>query len=182
MPRAKHLAVAGFAALLAGCAASSGVASPSEAPTSAPTTAPASAATATQAEDDTCVGRNAQDLDVPQPAAGFGLAWNETDDEARLAILTEIWADEGTHVQPEMGERIVGRDAMDAHIGSFQRNRPGEYFEWREWHSGNLHHDRVLIPWRLCSSRGSTLLEGTDFGLIGADGRLVETTGFYPPE
>jgi hypothetical protein len=181
MPRAKHLGVAGVAALLAGCATSVGVASPTSAPTTAPTSAPTTAATATPAEDDTCVGRNAQDLDVPQPVAGFGLAWNETDDDARLAFLTEIWADEGTYVVPGMSERIVGLDAMDDHIRNFQVSRPGEYFEWRGWHSSNLHHDRVLMPWRLCSSSGTTLLEGTDVGLIGPDGRLVDTTGFHPP-
>lgn len=174
MSRAKHVATVALAVLLAGCAASIAVDTPSAEPTASLSPTPTAGAT--------CVGRNAQDVEVAQPARGFGLAWNETDDDARLAILEEIWADGGTHVQPELDERLVGRAAMDEHIDAFQTNRPGEYFEWRDWQPSNLHHDRVLIPWRLCAGDGTTLLEGTDFGIIGADGRLVETTGFYPPE
>jgi hypothetical protein len=174
MPRTKHIATVGLALLLAGCAANVAGESPSAEPTAS--------AARTSTDEATCVGRNAQDIEVAQPARGFGLAWNETDDDARLAILEEVWADEGTNAQPEFDDRLVGRAAMDEHIDAFQTNRPGEYFEWRDWDPSNLHHDRIMMPWRLCAADGTTLLEGTDFGLIGPDGRLVETTGFHPPE
>ena len=171
MPRKMPSTALGLMVFVAGCTAS-GAATATSRPT----------ASLSQNDEATCQGVNAQDLDVPQPARGFGLAWNETDDGARMAILEEIWADDATHVQPEMEERLVGREAFSEHIGAFHANRPGEYFEWRDWQPSNLHHDRVLLPWRLCAADGTTVLVGTDFGLIGPDGRLLETTGFYPPE
>jgi hypothetical protein len=174
MPTTMRTAPVALAVLLAGCAASVSSDSPSQEPTAV--------ATANPAGEATCQGVNAQEVEVPEPARSFGLAWNETDDEKRLALLETAWADEGTHVQPDMDVRLVGRQAFDEHIDAFQTNRPGEYFEWRGWQPWHVHHDRILIPWRLCAADGTTLLEGTDFGLIDADGRLVETTGFYPPE
>ena len=174
MSRTRITGTVGVALLLAACAASVAVESPSVQPTAS--------ASPSSSEEATCIGRNAQDIEVAQPARGFGLAWNETDDDARMAILEEVWADDGTHVQPDFDDRLVGRAALDEHMDAFQTNRPGEYFEWRDWDPSNLHHDRVLMPWRLCAADGTTLLEGTDFGVIGPDGRLAETTGFYPPE
>lgn len=147
---------------------------------SAPATADSAASQ--QAPAAICEGRNNQDLTVDEPARTYGLAWNETDAVARRALIDQIWADDGAYVDPTLDERITGREALNARISEFQVGRDGQYFEWRDWESGNLHHDRVRMPWRLCDADGPALLEGTDFGLIDADGRLSDVTGFHPPE
>jgi hypothetical protein len=172
MSRPTTMALAGIAAVLSGCSAAS-VAVESSTPTATAITGPV---------EEVCVGRNAQNLDVPSPASEFGRAWNETGDEARLALLSEAWAEHGTHLQPDFVARLTGRTEMDAHIEAFQTNRPGEYFEWRGWEPWYLHHDRVFMPWRLCSADGTVLLEGFDVGIIDAEGRLVDNTGFSPSE
>lgn len=179
MHRSRRTSAAWLGTILLACTACSAPIS-SVAGTPPASTAQSAAQSAPQSAV-ICEGENGQDLDVPEPAKSFGLAWNESDEQARLEILSRIWSEETTHVQPEMDVRLVGREFSD-HIGAFRANRPGEYFEWRGWDAGNLHHDRVLMPWRLCSADGGVLLEGTDFGVIGPDGRFMETTGFYPPE
>jgi hypothetical protein len=123
-----------------------------------------------------------QDLSVIEPAHTWGLAWTEADDDARLPLLDRIIARDGTWVEPTMTEPIAGPVAIANHIGAFHEGRPGEYFEWREDDQPDAHHDRISMPWRLCGADGATLLEGTDFGVIGADGLFVEITTFHPPE
>ena len=115
---------------------------------------------------------------VPDPARGYGAAWNEQDEVVRLAILERIWAKRAVNMQPDV-EIVVGRQAFSDHIGAFQAGRPGDYFEWRDWSPGYLHHDRVVMHWRICSADDDVQLEGTTFGRIDRDGRLVEATGFY---
>jgi hypothetical protein len=168
MRKANGLAASALALALVGCAA--GVALES------PTPEPAAAGDAAAV----CIGRNAQDLDVPMPAAGWGLAWNETDDEARATMLRDVFAPDGTHAQPDL--RFTSRAELAEHLGAFHANRIGEYFEWSDWQAWYVQRDRVFMPWRLCGPDRTVLLEGFDVGHIGPGGLLFETTSFYPGE
>jgi hypothetical protein len=165
----------GIGVLLAACGATGASTSPSSAPATATADAPTATADAPTA---TCMGVDAPDLSVAEPARTYRRAWNETDADARLTLLEEIWANDGTYVVGEMAEPIVGREALSDNIASFGYGGTGDYAEWRGWRPDNMHHDRVMMPWRVCSADGETLLEGTDFGVIDADGRLVEVVGF----
>ena len=135
-----------------------------------------------EADVSVCVGRSQQQLDVSQPARAFGEAWNETDGAARLALLDRIWADDAVNLQPDVEQPVVGRQAFSDHIGVFQDTRPGDYFEWREWDPSYIHHDRIVMHWRICSADGAVVLQGSTFGRMGAGGRVVEATAFYVPE
>ncbi len=159
-----------LAVMLVGCGSVASADSPSAEPSP----------TATEATADVCIGRNEQNLDVPMPAAGWGLAWNESDDDARAALLTEVFAEHGKHRQPDL--QFASRAEVAEHLAAFRANRPGEYFEWTDWQPWYVQHDRVFMPWRLCGPDGSVLFEGFDLGVIGPDGLFVETTGFYPGE
>jgi hypothetical protein len=176
MTNRKPAVAIGFAIALVGCSA--GVAAESPAPESSTAGPTASEDTAT-----VCVGRNAQDIDVPMPAAGWGLAWNEASEVTRMAHLVEVFAPDGTHVQPEMDVPVTSIQELNDHIGTFIESRPGEYFEWTGWEPWYVHHDRILMPWRLCGPDGTVLLEGIDVGIIGGPGTwMTETTSFYPEE
>lgn len=169
--RANALGASAAAITLMGCATGVAVNSPTP------------EAAATEETTAVCVGRNAQDLDVPTPADGWGLAWNEPDEVARMALLVGVFARDGTHVQPEMDVRLTSIQDLHEHIGAFIASRPGEYFEWTGWEPWYVHHDRILMPWRLCGPDGTVLLEGVDVGIIGGPGGwLTETTSFYPEE
>jgi hypothetical protein len=146
-----------------------------------PTERPEASVQAPPVMDMTCVGRNQHTFHVAEPARSFGAAWNEPDAAARMAILESIWARKAVNIQPDV-EAVVGRQAFSDHIDDFQAGRPGDYFEWRHWSSGYLHHDRIVMYWRICTADDEVLLEGATFGRIGGDGRLVEATAFYAEE
>ena len=173
MSKRNALGAMGIAVALMGCGAGA----------AAESATPEPMASATPTTADVCLGRNGQDLNVPMPADGWGRAWNETgDDDSRAALLRETFAPDGTYGAPELDARVSGLDAVDEHIDAFQTGRPGEYFEWIDWQPWYLHHDRIFMPWRLCSPSGEVLLEGFDVGVIGPDGLLIEATSFNPPE
>ena len=94
--------------------------------------------------------------------------------ESSTATWTVVWTDRltaNTHYQAKAYrcEQVPGR--------------PGEYFEWTGWEPWYVHHDRIIMPWRLCGPDGTVLLEGIDVGIIGGPGTwMTETTSFYPEE
>lgn len=179
MSRATSLVFLTMAVLLVACTAT--VTSPTAEPSrAAAPESPVSSAAETTAE--VCVGPNAQDLDIDEPARSYGLAWNETDDDARSALITDIWTEDGTWAEPSLPDRIAGPQAVIDRIGDFHDGRPGEYFEWQIDDLPEMHHDRLRMPWRLCDPAGATLLEGTDFAVLTPDGRIADLTSFHPAE
>jgi hypothetical protein len=173
------VALPALAILLGACAATAS--SPSAQPSRAASSQPIASAVA-GTTDDVCVGPNAQDLDIDEPARSYGLAWNELDDGARLALVKAIWTEDGTLAEPTLPERVVGPQAVADRIGDFHATRPGEYFEWQADDLPDMHHERLRMPWRLCDAADATLLEGTIFAVLTADGGIADLTTFHPPE
>lgn len=166
--------------LLTACTATVGAPSTPPARADASEEADASGTATTVAH--VCVGANAQDLNIKEPARSYGLAWNETDDDARSALIAGIFTEEATWAEPSLPDRITGPQAVINRIGDFHHGRPGEYFEWQTTDLPEMHHDRLRMPWRLCDRTGATLLEGTDFAVLTSDGRIADLTSFHPDE
>lgn len=45
--------------------------------------------------------------------------WSEPDTDERLAVLEQIWADDGSFVDPLQDEPIVGRDEFNDYLDGF---------------------------------------------------------------
>jgi hypothetical protein len=171
MRRGLLLLIAAFAAI--GCAATIG-SGPTPAAGTPTLLAPSPATRAT------CLGPDAEWGHIPEPVRSYALAWNERDAAARAERLTAAWSADGAYVDPAMDDPVVGRDALVELIDGFLSDRPGQYFEFREWTAGDLHHERARIQWRLCGADGTTLLEGEDILELSPSGRIVRVTGFFP--
>ena len=99
--------------------------------------------------------------------------WNEPDPERRAALAAEVWADDGTYLDPLMrGETPDGIAAM---IGAARAQFPGHRFELS--FGPDAHNDRVRFAWRLVGDAGA-VAAGVDFATVAADGRLQAVTGF----
>jgi hypothetical protein len=125
-----------------------------------------------------CTGLDEEWAHIPEPARSYGLAWNERDGTARMDLLEAAFAADGTYVSPLHSEPLRGRTALHREIGRFLATSPGEYFEFRSWSAADRHHDALRIHWRLCDAAGQTVLEGQDFGVLDAEGRLGDVIGF----
>jgi hypothetical protein len=107
----------------------------------------------------------------------YGEVWDDLADEDRRARLDACWAPDGEYLDPTA--HVVGREALAAHVAGFHARMPGHRMVLS---SGvDEHHGRVRFAWRLLGPDGAQLLEGTDFGELGEDGRLRRIVGFFGP-
>jgi hypothetical protein len=101
--------------------------------------------------------------------------WNDTDAARRRNLITQTWTEAASYLDPVMnGEGQAGIDAM---VQGVQARFPGHRF--RRTSDVDAHHDRVRFSWELAPEDGPAVVNGTDFGVVAADGRLQTITGFF---
>ncbi|HEX4262644.1 MAG TPA: nuclear transport factor 2 family protein [Acetobacteraceae bacterium] len=101
-------------------------------------------------------------------------AWNETDAEARRALLAAAWTEGARYVDPLMqGE---GRAQIDTLIGAVQTRFPRHAFTRTGTPDG--HGDYLRFSWALGEENAPPVARGTDFAALDADGRILSVTGF----
>ncbi|MDE2577318.1 MAG: nuclear transport factor 2 family protein [Hyphomicrobiales bacterium] len=101
--------------------------------------------------------------------------WNETDPARRRALMADLWAADARYADPVM--QADGRDGIETMIAAAQARFPGHVFcalGEPEAHDGGMR-----FRWTLAPKDGPTIVEGTDFAVAGADGRLVSVAGFF---
>jgi SnoaL-like domain len=101
-------------------------------------------------------------------------SWNETDAEARRALLAEIWAEDGTYVDPLVA--VTGHAAIDAAIAGAQEQFAGLRF--RLVPGVDAHHDQARFTWELGPDGGDAIVVGFDVAVLAGDGRLQAVYGF----
>lgn len=106
-------------------------------------------------------------------------SWNEPDEDARRALLEKAWADDGRYSDPSAD--VKGRDALIAHISSFQKNPSMKGFSLARTSGVDAHHNVLRFNWALKSADGNVVMEGVDFGVLDDDGRFQSITGFFGP-
>jgi SnoaL-like domain len=105
-------------------------------------------------------------------------AWNEPDSARRRELVARVWTDDGTYVDPLMTG--AGHDSIATMIGLAQQQFPEHRFELS--YGPDAHNDRVRFAWRLYGPEGDAAVAGgTDFAVLGDDGRLSSVTGFLEP-
>src|SRR5262245_9290550 len=108
---------------------------------------------------------------------GYSAAWNEPDAQHRRELLEKVWASEGTYTDPQ--SHVEGREALVEHIGRFLKNSPGARIIQSS--RADYHHGMFRFTWKFIGGDGKTVMEGIDFGAVGADGRLQRIVGFFGP-
>lgn len=102
-------------------------------------------------------------------------AWNEPDAGKRTSLIEQVWAVDGSLVDPPLtGEGHAGIGEMMAQA---QAQFPGHRF--RRASAVDAHHDVLRYAWHLIGPDGSVVLAGLDVAQVAADGRLQRVTGFF---
>ncbi|AHD08863.1 nuclear transport factor 2 family protein [Phaeobacter gallaeciensis] len=107
----------------------------------------------------------------------YAKAWNTSDAEMRLELLSACWDASGRYADP--GCELQGRQALSDQIGRFHRDDPGARLSLTSAADG--HNGYVRFQWNLNDSAGNKRAEGTSFGRIGKTGLLHEVVGFFGP-
>ena len=113
---------------------------------------------------------------VPPIIRRLGDAWMAPDQPTRLAVLEEIWADDGVDVNAFDERLVVGRQAVADYMAFGMADN---YLEITDWKPIYLHNDRVQIRWRDCCPNGTVLLTGTEYGEFDSAGRFSRVTSFW---
>ncbi len=102
-------------------------------------------------------------------------AWNERSPERRRDLVARTWTDDGVYVDAH--RHGAGHDAIDAMIRTAQDQFPG--YRIRLISGIETHNAYIRFSWAAGGMPDAPLyLGGTDFAVIGEDGRLKSVTGF----
>lgn len=107
----------------------------------------------------------------------YGQAWLEPDEERRSRLLERAWAPDAVYCDPL--DVVVGRDALGAHIGAFQRSMAGGRVDVTS--EATRHHDSAHFRWAITDAAGAQVLSGFDVVQLDDDGRITRLTGFFDP-
>ena len=101
--------------------------------------------------------------------------WNEPDTARRRTLIARIWTDDAQYVDP--AAQGAGHAGIDAMVQGVQARFPG--YRFRRTGPLDSYGDRVRFGWELAPAAGAAIVQGTDFGIVAADGRLSMITGFF---
>jgi hypothetical protein len=112
---------------------------------------------------------------VNEIVVSYLAAWNERDAVKRRDLIAKTWTEDGCYVDAH--RRGEGHAGIDAMLAAVQQSFPGYRLDLV---SGIEAHDRfVRFSWAAGGTAGAPLyIAGTDFAVLGADGRIESVTGF----
>ena len=112
---------------------------------------------------------------VNELVVNYVTAWNERDPKRRRDLVAKTWSDHGIYVDAH--RRGDGVDAIDAMIQTAQERFPG--YRVRLVSGIETHNGYLRFSWAAGGAPEAPLyLGGTDFAIVGRDGRFQSVTGF----
>ena len=106
----------------------------------------------------------------------YDAVWAEPDQAARLAVLSEIWAEDGVYVDPEVPDGVRGPAALSDLITTSLDEMPG--LEIKATTALVVLGDRGWYRWEATTADGEAF-DGIDFVEFDAEGRIERLTNFY---
>jgi hypothetical protein len=103
----------------------------------------------------------------------------EPDEQRRLRILEQVWADDCEVILPE--GRLVGRDAINQHISNVRRSFRGSTPIL--FGAIDAHNNFMRFEWHVVDPSGEVVALGVNIGERTEDGRLKRVIlfrGFRP--
>lgn len=116
-------------------------------------------------------------MEVAEVIGAYGEAWTEPDPARRAELLERAWADDGVYCDPTT--TVSGRAAMERHIAGFGARLPGCTIVVTS--AIDAHDGYARFGWEIRDGSGAAVGEGTDFAVLGPDGRIQRIVGFFGP-
>lgn len=101
-------------------------------------------------------------------------AWNETDPDARRAVVGSLWAADGSYTDPLADVR--GPDAIAELIGAAQQQFRGFMFTLGGPVDG--HHNQARFTWHLGPYGAEPVVIGFDVVVLDDAGQIASVHGF----
>lgn len=104
-------------------------------------------------------------------------AWGESDPAKRLRLFEQSLSPECWYIDPLAD--VQGYEQLAAYMTELHKNVRGVRFVTTSF---KTHHQHSLTHWNMVDGTGQVLSRGVSYGRYGADGRLLQMTGFYEAE
>jgi hypothetical protein len=101
-------------------------------------------------------------------------AWNETDADARRALVGSLWAADGSYTDPLADVR--GPDAIAGLIGAAQQQFPG--FVFTRGGPVDANHNQARFTWHLGPAGREPVVIGFDVVVLDGAGQIRSVHGF----
>lgn len=101
-------------------------------------------------------------------------AWNETDAGSRRELIAATWSTDAAYLDPLLSGD--GHDGIDAMIRAVHERFPRHTF--RRTTDVDGFANRLRFSWELTTPDGTSIVKGSDFGVVDPGGRLQAVTGF----
>ena len=109
-------------------------------------------------------------------AERYVAAWNERDAARRKELIAKTWSEDGSYVDPHRSG--AGHDQISAMMATVHEAFAPAY-RFRLKSAVEAHNDRMRFQWEAGGTKDAPLhFVGTDFGVVGSDGRFKTVTGF----
>jgi len=104
-------------------------------------------------------------------------AWNAAEDAAVAAAVAAAYHDDAVLKDPLAS--ISGHEAIAGFIATVHAQYPG--YRFRRSTEVDGHNDVIRFGWHLVSPAGEVTADGREVALVGDDGRLAYSVGFFSP-
>jgi hypothetical protein len=114
-------------------------------------------------------------VQVEKLVGDYEQAWQQPETEKRDALLAQSWSRKGVFKDP--AGVVEGRAALSKHIGKFHEDFPDTVGVRTS--KIDFYGHSFRFSWKMVFAKDGRVLEGTDFGEIGADGKIAAINGFW---
>jgi SnoaL-like domain len=112
--------------------------------------------------------------DYQAMATRYIAGWNQTDPVARRQIIEEVWAPDGSYVDPLAN--VKGVDQIDATIAAVQSQFPS--FVFRLVGPVDGHGNQFRFAWELGPESDDSPVAGFDVAVLSPEGQIQTVLGF----
>jgi len=123
------------------------------------------------------VKRAADHATIEKLVDSYCAAWSAADSAGRRALLSEVWEEGGTYVDPTTV--CASRNELAEHIDTVRQRYPGA--KVIRTSTLDQHHDLLRFAWKMVLADGKSLPEGVDFAELSDNGKLRRIVGFFGP-
>lgn len=103
-------------------------------------------------------------------------AWNSSDREKRVALMTKVLAENCLYVDSHLPEPIVTRELHCQFIDRFQDKFPDLSLNLTS--SPNSHHGYFRFSWQMLKPNGDLFTQGSFFGEVDEQHKITMLVGF----
>ncbi|MGL4881034.1 MAG: nuclear transport factor 2 family protein [Waterburya sp.] len=103
-------------------------------------------------------------------------AWNTSDSEARLSLISNVLAPNCLYVDAHLSEPVITRELHSQFIKQFRSKFPDLKISLVS--TPDAHHGFFRFRWQLTKPNGDIFTQGIFFGEVNQDNKILKLVGF----